>query len=204
MPVLRVLYCRNRLCELQVHQQRLDADTNRLIWDVFSESRISYLMRNAGPSTNEIPFNTVEKIKVNGKGTKSLKFEGFELWANFPQNVCLLKDGDIFLCDGFDRSADAFFITGKRSRKVGNVYVGPEGCSRSVGICEVQGFHATSEKIAASSVAAKCFALPCARVTSTDVLMDPTDGEKWFISALIEWRVACYGYGQFLKCSFYW
>ncbi len=79
MPVLRVLYCRNRLCELQVHQQRLDADTNRLIWDVFSESRISYLMRNAGPSTNEIPFNTVEKIKVNGKGTKSLKFEGFEL-----------------------------------------------------------------------------------------------------------------------------
>jgi hypothetical protein len=36
-------------------------------------------MRNAGPSTNEIPFNTVEKIKVNGKGTKSLKFEGFEL-----------------------------------------------------------------------------------------------------------------------------
>jgi hypothetical protein len=180
------LYHRNRLCELQVHQQRLDDDTKQVLWDAFSESTIAYLMKNAVPGTNEVPFNTVKKINVSGKGMKSLKFEGFELRKNFPQNVCLLKDGNIFLCDGFDRSADAFIITGKRARKVRNVYVGPEGCSRSVGVCEVEGFQAASEKIVASSVAAKCFALPCGRVTSTNALKNPTDGGRWFVSALIE------------------
>lgn len=169
-----------------MHQQRLDEDTKRVVRDPFTESTIAYLMKNATPGTNEVPFNTAKQVNFKRKGVKSLKFEGFELRETFPQNVCLLKDGDIFLCESFKGAGDSFIISGKRSQKVGNVYVGPEGCSRSVGICEVEGFSAISEKIVASSVSAKCFALPAGRVTINDALKDPTDGERWFMSALIE------------------
>lgn len=94
---------RNRLIEVNKNLLPMDEESTEIGYRSLTKQQIEYMKEKR---TTQLPpwmFKKAVLAKRAGKEAfiKELSFFAFTLTKEFPQNVCLMKDGSIVFCDEF-------------------------------------------------------------------------------------------------------
>lgn len=97
-----VIHYRNRLIEVSKNLLPIEEDASKVGFRSFSRQQIEYMQTHR---TTQLPPGMFKKAVIARTGgkeiIKELAFERFTLSTEYPQNVCLMKDGSIVFCDAF-------------------------------------------------------------------------------------------------------
>lgn len=183
-------------------------ENNRICTSNLDSNDVEYVLKNAYNCwTNEVPANTPKfvgkKRTRTGKGASTyLKFEGFTLRDQFPQNVCKVgedRNAIIVACESFEvreneRSEKQMFVTGRKFEVMRNIYNKDgnpyAGSSATAGFYEAKILSKDTETWPATSVQNKCVAFPYRYANQNpDILfkknVNPRTWYSWFIATMI-------------------
>jgi hypothetical protein len=168
-----------------VFHRKHDPKTLKVVSTTFTKQDLEYLLKNALPSTEEVPFNTPKKHHQKSKACRieHVEFEKFQVRLKFPQNIVRLRDGSVLFCDEFesDSSGTNIALIGRLVKSKGcEVFPGSlaVGCTLMKSedgdsSCCLSGEKTT---IPACQVASKCSMFPAISsdfVISEDLLKNP-------------------------------
>jgi hypothetical protein len=156
----------------------------------FTTEDIAYLRNNTvNDWTNEIrpcAPKLLRTISVPKKGkVQVLKFESFQLRSAFPQNVCELSDGSIFLCSKFEqREDDDFIVFGHRFEKRDSLYMIPFD-SVDVSISTVSTISNRQVVVNCGDIVRKCGLFPRGIRKASSIKPEWSTWKNWYCIGMI-------------------
>jgi hypothetical protein len=153
-----------------------------VVHSTFSQEEVEYLLKDALPNTEEIPYNTPKKLHRRSRvcRVEHVEFEKFRIRLTFPQNTVKLRDGRVLFCDKFDLDNSGIQLIGRfvepeiREAFPGSLEVGCGLVEMGEGTTPCLSTERMS--VNASEVRSKCSlfpAVPVDFVLSEDLLKNP-------------------------------